>query len=809
MNFKTTLALAAAVLVLAVAYLLWGRPSPAEQTADDDNAAAAKVEEEKSGLPKPPFGQDTSITRVEWKLRNQPGMVFERIDEEKDTAGVGEWQMLEPVRCVATGYRINDLVSTVKGLKLVSKLRVGASGGITLEDAGLRPEPAARLAATSGEEKTFVIELGRPLLGQNKTYVHLPEHAQEIFIADGDFRSILDTPATQYRELKLFRVTTANAVELEVTERLGDRTTTYQLKKQDGDWVFTSPFKAKADQKKIRDVVNAMNIARAFAWLDDIPSNLAEFGLDAPHLHVKLVTEEQVEKPKPKEEEAEKDSEAEKQDEAKDEAPEKEVKRQEFVLLISDRKPIDEDKQVYAKRGDDQQVGTVLVVERDKFTPKPSEWRDMKICQAAATQANSLSIKLPNESIALELRGREWYFAGSDERAESPEVTDLLSALDALKAVSFVDEQPEASLGLDPAAAEITLALADQPGQEIIRVGAFTEEVDRRLRYVQRVGAAAVAKARSGDLEKLLRNSRVYRNREIMDFEETRIQKIELSRLLPASGRMQVLTLTRDENKVWQMTSPAQAAVDLKPVNELVAKLAKLRGRRIVDEVDPAKLSLLKPNIQLAITIEGVPTIKTSDSADPAAPPETIPGEPIIRQVNLAKYEGAVHAHRLDRPGFMELDSAVYDALMAELLPGEIWSFEPSQVVAFGSTTTERSVQFKLQGERWRYSAEPDLPIDAKKVQEHLKKLRGVQTFRFVEYAGTNLTDYGLDAPTHRFFLELEGGERRELLISGMPYRGEGTNYYAALADGNRIFVLPPAILDLVGLKLELFESAK
>ncbi len=818
MNIKTTIGLGIAVIVLSVGFLIFGGGQDPPSTDGDsspttpDQPVAGTADPEDDRSLAGSLTDDSTIQKIVYEKRGKARMVFERIEGD-DGGGPEKWQMVEPTRCEATTWTVNDVALAAKRLTYASKYDVTGENSLSLEDAGIRPEPVARFAVTSVDGDTVEFEVGKMLIGQRKRYVYLPSRPDEVFVAEETFDNILDRDPVQFREGKLFRMIASQAVELEIIERGEDGLTTYKLKKQDGDWAFVAPFSAKAESNKIQDVVNRMNRVRATPWLEQIPSNRAQFGLDPPYLQVTVVTEEEVVKPSPKEEPDEEAGEGETTGDAteSDEEPEPEIeiKQAEFVLLLSDHRPIDDDKKVYLQRGGEEQVGLINATELDKFVPKLSEWRNMKVlAEGDASRANSLKIQLPEKTLEFELRGNDWFFTTTNQLAEPAEIAAVLAALELLKAVSFIETGAEPSFGLDAPAAEITLGFPESDEVQIIRIGDFTEQVEKRLRYVQRAGSSAVAKVRSNGLAEIFREEEVYQNRELLSFADSGLLKIELTRQLPASGRKQRLTLERDENGIWQMILPARSEVQLEAVQKMATTLAKLRGTRFADERDPSKLGLSDPDIEVTLTIEGVPTIKVPETGDENTEPQVIPGEPIIRRIKLSQRAGAVYAHSLDVPVFMEVEPAVYDALMAEVLDGVFWDFEMSQVVAFGSRDGEREVSLSKVRGRWQYSLEPDIPIDAAKVDQHISKLRNFKTARYVEYTSADRSAYGLDAPAHRFFFEVESGTRYELLISGAAYRGTGEGLYATTIDSaSRIFVLDPMVLKLGVIDLSRLEA--
>ncbi len=805
MNIRTTIGLAIAAIILVSAYLMWGRSreipletiplTPAETAAPPSKPAAEPADQpaDQPSTAVPPaavlddrrlaaelFRDGRIIAQVVHQRRGQRQMMFER-DGQPEGSG---WMMIEPTRCLARGYLIDDIILVLQRLEYLSKFDLQSPQSVTLEQAGIQPEPEARLALTTTEGRTMEVQVGHLLVGQNKRYVYLPDRPKTLFVADEDFQNLLQQKPTDFRERKFFDLDPAAAVELEVTEARPDQPVTYRLRKLGKQWMFVEPFAARGETRTIDQVIAALGRLWARRWLEEPPARLRDFGLEAPYLRLRVVTETV--------------------DAAAAEDDPSRYTPRESVLLISDRSPVDDHQQVYAKRDGEEQVGTINASELEAFDPDLRRWRDMSLLPDVL-QAAAVTIRRPDATLSFHRTDGRWVFAESGQAAEPDELDALLQTLSDLKAVSFVEQEIPQAFGLNPPAAEIRLEFPEGQDQ-ILRIGDYSEHVERWLRYVQHVGTPGVAKVRSRQVARAFASPRTFHNREILDVEPQRLIKIELTRRLASSTPVQFLTLTRDDAKIWQMTTPTQAAVKLKPVRELVDRLARFRGTAIVGELDPNPLGLVTPDIQLSVTVEGIPTVQAG-----AVQAGMEAAAPFVRRINLSRREDRVFVHRLDVPDFMEVDPAIYEALQAEFLDGRFWTFEPSQVVAFGSAQAGRTARFALDSRgHWHYTIEPDIPIDSGKVEAHIRALCDQETPRFVEYNATHLNGYGLQGAVRQFFFEMQDGVRHELQVSDVPFPG-GTDprYYARVAGTSRVFIVGPGLIDLATIQLERFAAAE
>jgi uncharacterized protein YpmB len=200
-----------------------------------------------------------------------------------------EWFFRNPVNALAKTSKIDDILSSLSGLKakeFVSEEKKKDD----LKKYGLdRPE--------------YEITLGMPLENQEVTFLlHKEEDklyattslSTKIVEAEDNLLSDLEKEAEELREKKVanFFSWEANRLHLKMGE------IDWELVKDEEDnWHFESPLKEEADKSKIQTFIRKIESLEAAEFIDP-PLNLKDYGLDNPNAEIKIWIEEDEEKVK-------------------------------------------------------------------------------------------------------------------------------------------------------------------------------------------------------------------------------------------------------------------------------------------------------------------------------------------------------------------------------------------------------------------------------------------------------------------------------------------------------------------------------
>jgi hypothetical protein len=558
---------------------------------------------------------------------------------------------------------------------------------------------------------------------------------------------------------------------------------------------------AAADSPRIDEVIHAASRLWVREWLPEIPGDLSALGLDPPRLEVTLALSRDAAAAAP------------------------------VSFALSDRHALQAEDVVYARRSGDGQIGLVNASALQEFTPQMAAWRDLRLLQFDPALVDTVTITRPDAALRLTREAGGWSFGVTGEQADERAVMDLIKSLAALRAVSFSGELELASAGLTPPAATVTVTPAVQPAA-MLQIGAPTDSAGGRLRYVQTGQSGEIAKVRSGDVEILLGDLDVFIDRTILNCNPARIAKLELERRGPAAARPQRLVFERDAQQVWQVTAPAGQQVELAQINQLVAALADLRGEPVAgaapdtaNHPDPPAHSanaeqsagaddgagpcraLQDPDVHLRLHLAALPVVRAGGAATEGAAPEA--AEPEILELQAVRQGDRAYVRRGGETRCFEVPAAVHDKLMAELLDGGIWNFDPRRVRSFTWTGPEGTLRFQREDGRWTFTPEPDLPLDDKKVLAHLEQIRGLRTPRYAAFdaAGDSDPEFGLDRPAHLLQFELDDGTAQELRISGVQPPDSDRHFYATIAGDNVVFLLAQASIERLAPRLDALEA--
>ncbi len=809
MNFKTSIVMSCVLIVVLAGFIGIRASESARKPAKKTTASTNQYD-------KPLFEDPPKdLTKITCTVRGGQQWVFERVHPESDdSTAPAEWRMSEPFDAKVAGYLVDGIVSRVTGLKYQVRLKPGDPDAVTLAQAGLdTPKFSIRFDRSDGVSQT--LHVGRSA-ANNKTYVR-PGDDGDIFVVTTSLDTLLRKRPEEYRDKVMVKFDVDDAQEIEITSNHDNASSVhYRLVKHDRDgWVFEEPFNADADDNAIRTALNSFANLRAAEWVEATGNPpLGRYGLQRPRLDIEVVCRHLISKPESADEPDQPDTNANAGEAAADEAeskPEPEYETQRFHLLVASRSPLDKESNVFAKMADDNAIATITKVTADKFTPAVDKWRNMKVVRGSVqgatridlTARDGTSVTLVKDDVNL------WTFKDSGDKAEQAAVNDLISKIDGLKALAFVDDidptHPE--LGLNPPYMSIVLVVPGEQAPVRVAVGDATDAASKRLYYVRAGLERTIAKVRAADVSILRRQPREYRNRSIVDIAVSAIKSIELMRTSPLTGKRESFTLEKKGTDTWQLVFPVHAPTDSIATTTLVTTVANLNAESVVAVQAPVeKYGLDDPDIELAVTYDDAPVAVVS--ADGAA---KSPGDKSVDNaiaVILADHNNHIYAKRTNSSTIYRLSRGSYDSLFAEFRRKDVFDVDSQQIAGVEIVIGDRVNSFERREKDWVYATEPDLPIDAQKVTGLLLQLQDLKLERFVGYKVENLGDFGLDNPARKVTIRNSDGQAVTLLVSGKPCLAGRTQDLCAMIEGTSdVFLLTPDTVSRFDINIEDYES--
>ena len=802
MNLKTTLSLML-VLVVLVMGLYIVRSSPRA----DENASLAASPLSPSAAEQDLLEEGLGdVVKVECRRKDEEEWVFEKI--EPDDGGDPGWHMIAPQQFKAVSWEVDKFERQLGALTYQISHEPGQPGAVTADEAGLDP-PRATVTLSDAEGNSATVQIGKPASEQS-TYIRL-DGSDRIYVGNSSLSNLFKAKAFEYRNRELFRFDIDDVTRLEIIDRSKpSEPITYAFVPDGARWMMESPVTARATSK-VADALRSLSILNAVQWVDDASDRRSVFGLDSAALTIRIRVEREVQTPDPEDTDGDAAAEPDEDPQSQEQGPPK-IEIKTYELHIADRWPIGEETKRYLRLGDESAVATIMKTTADRFRPVMQDWRDMQVSSADVTAATRIALTTPQGSATLVKDGDRWSFAADDSPAEASVVTGLLNAIRDLKAVAFVEPKPDElpSMGFDAPRVDIRLTIAGVDGEERITVGGHTDATTKRLTYVRRNESGSLSKVKSSDIQALIEGPLAYRDRAILNLPSDGLERITLSTVSPCTDERMTITLAKDEG-AWSMVEPVSAPVRSDRIEKLVEALGGLRAEKIVTEADElSAYGLHTPSATVTVTVQpptqyrieestedaddGEPPSDEEDAEDaptPAAKTVEVRPPPQTWEMILTKHEGRFFAKRSDRRFIYAVSGDFYGQLFEEYRKPEVWTFDRSDVQRFSIRNGDSTHVFVRREERWVYQAEPDLPIDPKKIDDLLGHIHNLKTERFVRYGVDVPDELGLSPALIAVQVTLADGSEHFLKVSGKRCTsGAQPGFYAMIQGQDGVFLL-------------------
>jgi hypothetical protein len=191
----------------------------------------------------------------------------------------GGWDITKPIGADADQTAANNLARAIADCELVRTLDEKPTD---LAPYGL-DKPGATVTITTFDGKTFPgIEVGKATPIGFSAYMKTTDRPA-VMLTQAAFQSGMNKTVDELRDRDLVSFTTDDVQKLALAKDDGE---TIEIDRDGDQWKIVKPSPYKADDTQVREVIGALVNAKVADFVSDTPSNVAQYGLEKPHVTV-------------------------------------------------------------------------------------------------------------------------------------------------------------------------------------------------------------------------------------------------------------------------------------------------------------------------------------------------------------------------------------------------------------------------------------------------------------------------------------------------------------------------------------------
>ncbi len=505
-------------------------------------------------------------------IRNSEGSLQLKKDAE------GNWLLEAPVKDRVDSLAISTLFTSLESLRM-EPIPAGKNGG--LAEYGLTK---GDVSIKVNGKSSFELLIGKETAVEGKVYMRI-EGKDTAYVASKDLRDQATKGVKDWRDRKLSDLTATQVNKVIIKTPKGE----VEAVKMSNHWSLTRPFKGRADDQKLIDLISNATTPRIEDFIADT-KDLGTFGLNTPRATVTFHADG-VKDPVVLE-----IGNAKKPDEKKDEkAPQPE-------------KPA-APTHVYVKLSNREGVFTVPVAIESLLNTQPNDLRDQNLMRVQSDMVDRITLEAPGgQKVVLGRNGEEWV-RKVDKQPDTPvnggAANKLLSDLTTMKVARFVADVAGdlKQYGLDAPVGTITLSSYSTEGTPETKPG---EQPLAKLFLGKFEGDAGYAKL--DDEPFIVAVPASIRDgiwTDPLQWQELKIQEVrseDVAGFEVTRAGQPTLGFARDKDKKWKLAK-GDGVVSQGAAESLVNTLANLRAVRWAGATAPAAQGLDKPNVVIHFTL--------------------------------------------------------------------------------------------------------------------------------------------------------------------------------------------------------------
>ncbi len=319
------------------------------------------------------------------------------------------------------------------------------------------------------------------------------------------------------------------------------------LRLTDGAWRIATPIDAAADETAVKNLVRAIAECEVKKTLDEVPQDLAPFGLDTPKVTVKVTLKDR-------------------------ELP---------AIRVGKTTPVGYS--TYIQRADEPKIYLTTSAFQSGMEKQVKDLRDKRIVQFNEDDVRQVALQSEAQTIRLRKADNKWQLEQPGAfAADSATVRNFLSTLRALHATDFPAEEASdlKTYGLDAPRLTVTLSIGEKLDEVQVLFGGQSDKKDVYIKTNTRPTIFTAAEYAYKDLNK---SANDFRDKTVLAIDKQAVSEIEVAR-----NDGEAFVLARSEDGKWSIRGN-DGQPDAQKIDQFLGDLVDLKGYEIVTD-EPADL---------------------------------------------------------------------------------------------------------------------------------------------------------------------------------------------------------------------------
>jgi hypothetical protein len=477
--------------------------------------------------------QSKDISGVKIELTNQV-YALEKVGDQ--------WQMKQPLSVRANYSTVSSILDELefaeRSRTISSKeLKGAAPSGFGLQN------PRIRLTL-QGKKQPQVLLVGNETPTKDAVYVQAQGSA-DVLIAPQSIYDRLNRSLDDLRDRAVidFLPATATRIEIKSADRVIELAKSSAATNAEPRWALTHPLAARADQRKVSELLADLNELRVADFVSEDPRDVHTYQLDEPEREVTVWTGESGK------------------------------------TVVLGRALTNDASKVYAKLKSTDSIYTVPATTAQKFAMQANDLRDPQVLAFSEDDVRGIELLHGTDKISLLQTNSAWRITTPVAvAAEETAVEQLLSQLSGLSARQFA---ADVATDLDKyglAAPMATISLRGRETNTITQLLVGSTDASNTVRFVKRADEPFVYGVDTNIISWLPSNYLALRSHRLTDGSPEEITK------LVVEGKAGKATVERGADKKWKLVEPPQGILDNDALQHFLDEWGALRAEQFIRE---------------------------------------------------------------------------------------------------------------------------------------------------------------------------------------------------------------------------------